>query len=114
MGHAFKITQGDALPVFSGVCEDEHGDSVSLATASQVQFKLRASGVASYHIATDAAWSLATSGASVGHVSYPWAGAGTDTPSAGYFEARVVAVFSGSRAMSFPNPGHFPVTIGDS
>jgi hypothetical protein len=49
--------------------------------------------------------------ANKGKVSYTWVG--TDTDTAGVYEAEWQATFAGSKPMTFPNDGHMVIRITD-
>jgi hypothetical protein len=104
----FVIKKGDLLPAIVATLKDANGP-VDL-TGTTVKFILRKVGAT----ATKVNATAAIDGDQVnnkGKVSYTWVG--TDTDTAGVYEAEWQATFTGSKPMTFPNDGYNVIRITD-
>jgi hypothetical protein len=107
----FEIKQNDLSPSFVVSLKDDFGEpteaAVNLTAAGTVFFNMRL---------VDGAVKIARGTASItgtvtGEVTYNWVG--TDTDTAGDYEAEVEIVWNNGKPETFPNGGYFAVSIID-
>ena len=104
----FVIKKGDLLPVITATLKDANGAAVSLTGTAK--FIMRRVGATAAKVNAAAA----IDGDQVnnkGKVSYTWAG--TDTDTAGVYEAEWEVTFTGGKKQTFPNPEYLVIRITD-
>jgi hypothetical protein len=105
------LVAGDLLPNIQGTLEDFDGYPLDLSAASSVAFMCRPSGTASTLFAGSCAFSTATEGASVGHITFTWAANFMPT-APDYYQAQFRVTDIVGRPRSVPNPGYHPLIVG--
>jgi hypothetical protein len=103
---SFRIKKRDLLPEIQGTCEDANGP-VDLTTASSVRFLMGLSGSATNKVSAAATFVDRPNGI----VKYTWAG--TDTDTAGDYDAEFEVTWPGTKPETFPNRGFIKVSITD-
>lgn len=100
------IKKGDLLPIYRAILRDPGGAVAPLAGASSVLFSMRNVETGQVKISRKAATIVSTS---TGEVSYSWAAGDTDT--AGTYEIEWVAIYLGSKPMTYPGDGFNQIEI---
>lgn len=103
--NTFAIKQDDLLPEPQVTLYDALGAVVDLTTAVSVQFLMRNADTLAVKV--NAAATVVTPTAGV--VKYVWAG--TDTDTAGSYQAEWEVTWSGSRKQTFPTKGFDTVVV---
>ncbi len=105
MADTFYIKQGDLLPVMEAYLS-RNGRRVDLTAATGVKFIMRLKGATATKV--NAAASIVSS---TGYVQYAWAG--TDTDTAGEYQAEWQVTWPGPKAETYPNDGYLTVIVTD-
>lgn len=110
MAHAFPMKKGTLLPTFAFRIEDSDGNPADLSTASQLNFRMAASGVATAMVSGVATIMESASGMGCG--DYWWQSG--DTDAADYYQAEVEIVWNvASKTTVAPAEGFYPVRVYD-
>jgi len=109
MNYDFVLKKGDLLPVIIRTLKDAAGAAVDL-TGTTCKFIMRRVGASAPKVNTAAVVDPDQVN-NKGKVSYTWVG--TDTDTAGVYEAEWQVTFSGGKAETFPNDGYLVIRITD-
>lgn len=104
--HRMKV--GNLLPILSAQLRDQTGAALDLSsggTTVKLVMKNRATGAVKINNQPCAI----VAPASGGNVTYTWAG--TDTDTAGEYDAEFQVLLGGLTPMTVPNDGGFPIVI---
>lgn len=101
----FSIKQDDLLPEPEATLYDALGSVVDLTSAVSVKFLMRRADTGAVKV--NAAADVVT--AALGLVKYTWIG--TDTDTAGSYQAEWEVTWSGSRKQTFPTKGFDVVVV---
>ena len=102
----FKLKAGDLLPALPATLLNPDGTPFNLVGCSVV-FRMRKHGATSY--AVEAAAELVDE--DTGRVRYNWLAG--DTDAAGFYRAEFTATTADNKPITFPNSGHFTVSIDE-
>lgn len=102
------IKKGDLLPIYRAILRDPNGTIAPLAGASSVLFSMRHMDTGEVKVYRKAASIVS---AVTGEVSYSWAAGDTDTP--GVYEIEWVAIYLGSKPMTYPGDGFNQIEIAE-